>query len=247
MGDKNIRAKRLALVVIAAVLIIAMLLVTNAFATLTSQKVSSDALRTTVVASAEPEASSDSTVYVGDETASEPASVLASSVSEGSDTAAANASTSSTSISSTSATEPSAPATPASSTDTASNATSSEPAVPSTPAKAQITVRIAVNCKNAVAKGYSGSATMLSMQAITLEQGASVYDALRATGLSFRANGGYVTSIEGLAERQYGGGSGWVYYVDDSRPSKGCKDYKLADGDKVAWCYTCDDGDCPTA
>ena len=53
-------------------------------------------------------------------------------------------------------------------------------------------------------------------------EGATVYDALCALGLSVNAHGSsyctYVAAIGGLAEKQYGGTSGWMYSVNGSTP-----------------------------
>jgi len=81
----------------------------------------------------------------------------------------------------------------------------------------------------------SGSAT------VTLNAGASVYDALVATGASVNARGSvygmYVSAINGLAEKEHGANSGWVYSVNGIEPNTACSNYVLADGDSVAWTY----------
>lgn len=88
---------------------------------------------------------------------------------------------------------------------------------------------------DAAGGGVSGSANP------TFEQGVTAYDALCATGLSVNASstqyGIYVSAIGGLAERQYGSGSGWVFEVNDSEPSVACSSYVLSDGDSVNWIY----------
>lgn len=81
-----------------------------------------------------------------------------------------------------------------------------------------------------------------TFQNVTLDQGASVYDALCATGISVDARstqyGMYVSAIGGLAEKQHGSGSGWIYTVNGSSPSQSCDSYVLSDGDAVSWAYT---------
>ena len=75
----------------------------------------------------------------------------------------------------------------------------------------------------------------------TFNEGATVYDALCALGLSVNAHGSsygtYVSAIGGLAEKQYGGTSGWMYSVNGSAPSVSCGKYVLKDGDTVSWHY----------
>ena len=71
---------------------------------------------------------------------------------------------------------------------------------------------------------------------MTLDKGATVYDALAATGVSHSGDS-YITAIGGLSEKQFGGQSGWKYYVNGSAPNKSCVDYTLQDGDRVQWSY----------
>ena len=75
----------------------------------------------------------------------------------------------------------------------------------------------------------------------TFNEGASVYDALCALGLSVNARGSsygtYVAAIGGLAEKQYGGTSGWMYSVNGSTPMTACSNYVLSNGDNVVWYY----------
>ena len=76
---------------------------------------------------------------------------------------------------------------------------------------------------------------------VTLAPGASVYDALLATGAGVNARGSvygtYVAAIDGLAEKDHGGMSGWVYAVNGVEPQTACSNYSLSDGDVVAWLY----------
>ena len=75
----------------------------------------------------------------------------------------------------------------------------------------------------------------------TFNEGATVYDALCALGLSVNAHGSsygtYVSAIGGLAEKQYGGTSGWMYSVNGSTPMTACSNYVLSNGDNVVWYY----------
>lgn len=80
---------------------------------------------------------------------------------------------------------------------------------------------------------------------VTLQKGASVYDALLATGLSVNARstqfGTYIASINGLAEKEHGAMSGWTYYVNGVFANKAASEISLSDGDAVSWVYVSGD------
>lgn len=98
---------------------------------------------------------------------------------------------------------------------------------------AAITVSITVD--GSAAGAGSSSATL------SLDAGATVYDALAASGVGFNSSmtgyGMYVSSIGGLAEKDHGGMSGWVYAVNGVEPSTACSNYVLSDGDSIYWSY----------
>jgi len=75
----------------------------------------------------------------------------------------------------------------------------------------------------------------------TFNEGATVYDALCALGLSVNAHGSsygtYVAAIGGLAEKEHGGTSGWMYSVNGVAPNTACSNYVLSNGDNVVWYY----------
>lgn len=52
----------------------------------------------------------------------------------------------------------------------------------------------------------------------------------------------YIEGIGNLYEFDCGELSGWMYKVNGSFPNYGCSRYKLKNGDKVEWVYTCDLG-----
>lgn len=97
-----------------------------------------------------------------------------------------------------------------------------------------ITVTVSVT-SSAVGNPVSSSGTF------TFNEGATVYDALCALGLSVNAHGSsygtYVSAIGGLAEKQYGGTSGWMYSVNGTTPMTACSNYVLSNGDNVVWYY----------
>ena len=77
--------------------------------------------------------------------------------------------------------------------------------------------------------------------AFTFNEGATVYDALCALGLSVNAHGSsygtYVAAIGGLAEKEHGSTSGWMYSVNGVTPMTACSNYVLSNGDNVVWYY----------
>lgn len=97
-----------------------------------------------------------------------------------------------------------------------------------------VTVTVSVT-SSAVGNPVSSGGTF------TFNEGATVYDALCALGLSVNAHdssyGTYVSAIGGLAEKQYGGTSGWMYSVNGRTPMTACSNYVLSNGDNVVWYY----------
>ena len=104
---------------------------------------------------------------------------------------------------------------------------------------APVTVSVYIDSSRAASNGYPSS---LGGGTVTLNQGASVYDALCATGASVGGSSSYVSSIGGLAEFACGPGSGWLYFVNGSSPGYGCGSYILSGGENITWIYTCDLG-----
>lgn len=97
-----------------------------------------------------------------------------------------------------------------------------------------VTVTVSVT-SSAVGNPVSSGGTF------TFNEGATVYDALCALGLSVNAHGSsygtYVSAIGGLAEKRYGGTSGWMYSVNGTTPMTACSNYVLSNGDNVVWYY----------
>lgn len=120
--------------------------------------------------------------------------------------------------------------------------------------KQKITVTFSVTCKNALAyekttqKGHElhlnlpQSGYIIGQTEITLKNGQTVFDALEAAcdknGVSLRYQSKiYITEIGGLAEKDCGGASGWMYRVNGTNPRKAASKYVLKDGDTVEWYY----------
>lgn len=80
-----------------------------------------------------------------------------------------------------------------------------------------------------------------SSASVSLAAGATVYEALLATGVSVNAQstayGIYVSAIAGLAEKEHGDMSGWVFTVNGNTINTSASDYSLSDGDQVRWSY----------
>lgn len=97
-----------------------------------------------------------------------------------------------------------------------------------------VTVTVSVT-SSTVGNPVSSSGTF------TFNEGATVYDALCALGLSVNAYGTsygtYVAAIGGLAEKEHGAKSGWMYSVNGTAPMTACSNYTLKNGDTVVWYY----------
>ena len=97
-----------------------------------------------------------------------------------------------------------------------------------------VTVTVSVT-SSAVGNPVSSGGTF------TFNEGATAYDALCALGLSVNAHGSsygtYVAAIGGLAEKEHGGTSGWMYSVNGVTPNTACSNYVLKNGDSVVWYY----------
>ena len=97
------------------------------------------------------------------------------------------------------------------------------------------TVTVSITVDGSSAGAGSSSATL------TLPAGATVYDALASCGVSFNAKatgyGMYVNSIAGLAEKEHGGMSGWMYSVNGTVANIACSSYVLAGGESIYWWY----------
>lgn len=78
-------------------------------------------------------------------------------------------------------------------------------------------------------------------RSVSWSQGMTAYDALVASGANVNSRGTmygvYVSAIDGLAEFDHGGQSGWVYSVNGSEPGYTAGKYVLSAGDSVVWTY----------
>ena len=111
---------------------------------------------------------------------------------------------------------------------------SSQPSTDAPPAQNAVNVSVSVD-SSAAGGGVSASG------GFSFAPGATPYDALCALGLSVNARstgyGTYVAAIGGLAEKEHGSQSGWMYSVNGNTPMTACSNYVLSDGDSVVWYY----------
>jgi outer membrane biosynthesis protein TonB len=111
----------------------------------------------------------------------------------------------------------------------------------------KITVSVAADCLTLFASDpemaalVSDKGVILAKKNVTVTKDASVYDVMKASGLSFVGKA-YIESINGLSERDAGSKSGWVYSVNGVFPGKGILKYTVKAGDAVAFRYTLDGG-----
>lgn len=111
---------------------------------------------------------------------------------------------------------------------------SSQPSTDAPPAQNAVNVSVSVD-SSAAGGGVSASGSF------SFAPGATPYDALCALGLPVNARstgyGTYVAAIGGLAEKEHGSQSGWMYSVNGNTPMTACSNYVLSDGDSVVWYY----------
>ena len=194
----------------------------------------------------DPDASNQTTSTATDKDTGNPAADTEASGSAAADSSSATSSSSTTPSGSNAAASGTTSPAPAPS-QTTTPTTPQEPAPPAT-----ITVSFSIDCVNAVNYGnetalsLSSSGYLLSTQ-LTLSPGATVYDALRASGApvsgASSALGFYVSAIYSLTEKACGPTSGWLYLVNGSQPSASSSSYTLSDGDNVQWRYSVTAGD----
>lgn len=118
-----------------------------------------------------------------------------------------------------------------SATGTQSGSSSAQSEQSTQDARVRVTVTIDARADGGLSSSYT----------VSLDSGATAYDALVATGAGVNARstamGVYVAAINGYAEKDQGGESGWKYAVNGSYPNYSAGSYTLADGDAVTWVY----------
>lgn len=72
---------------------------------------------------------------------------------------------------------------------------------------------------------------------VKLDKNATAFDALVKVADYIGDDRGYVTAINGLAQKEHGKNSGWMYSVNGTSPNVTAGNYTLKDGDVVLWHY----------
>ncbi len=88
---------------------------------------------------------------------------------------------------------------------------------------------------------------ILDSYTVTVKNGATAYDALKqacsANSITINAEstsyGVYIAGFNNIDEKDCGGGSGWLYYINGSMPNKTCAKYTVKNGDSIVFSYTC--------
>lgn len=127
------------------------------------------------------------------------------------------------------------------------------------PEQKRLSCTISINCKTILnhmddlaagkRKYVPSNGIILGTSYVEFKKGDSAYDitkkACRAAGIQIEAaytpvyGSYYVEGINHLYEFDCGERSGWLYFVNGSKPSYGSSDYILKDGDSIVWQYTC--------
>ena len=114
--------------------------------------------------------------------------------------------------------------------------------------KTEIAVTFSVECLTAVkaqsdfAKAISDKGIIYPAKKLTLPSGATVEDALKASGVVYQAEYGYVKAIAKFAAGAVGEESSWFYSVNGTYPPEAFNTCRLRDGDTLVWRYSLDAG-----
>jgi outer membrane biosynthesis protein TonB len=117
------------------------------------------------------------------------------------------------------------------------------PAPAPKPVDDTITVAISVDCATLyaddpdLAAQVSSKGVILSKKNVKVKKNATVYDALKASGVSFSGTQ-YISSIGGLSEFDGGPESGWVFLVSGVYSGVGVTKFAVKNGDYVQFRYT---------
>lgn len=108
--------------------------------------------------------------------------------------------------------------------------------------QAQIQVVFSVNCERAAAYGADYPKYLINRTKCHVKKGTTVFDLLSEqcsrNGIAVvHQNKSYIVSIGGLAEKDCGNSSGWMYTVNGKKPMTSASKYVLQDGDVVEWYY----------
>lgn len=87
--------------------------------------------------------------------------------------------------------------------------------------------------------------TTIASQSVFLKAGSTVFDALDAalskSSVSYvEKTAGYIRTINGISELDYGPYSGWLYMVNGKTATVSCRSYNLNSNASIVWFYTDD-------
>jgi hypothetical protein len=87
--------------------------------------------------------------------------------------------------------------------------------------------------------------TTIASQSVSLKAGSTVFDALDAalstSSVSYvEKTAGYIRTIDGISELDYGPYSGWLYMVNGKTATVSCRSYNLNSNASIVWFYTDD-------
>lgn len=117
------------------------------------------------------------------------------------------------------------------------------------------TVTITIRCDTVAQMGdpayVPADGVILPETIYAIAEGDTVFtiltEAAREHGIQLEYSGtarlAYVTGIHYLYEFGFGDLSGWVYRVNGERPSAGCGEYVLSNGDTIEWLYSLELGE----
>ncbi|MCL2437873.1 MAG: DUF4430 domain-containing protein [Coriobacteriia bacterium] len=106
----------------------------------------------------------------------------------------------------------------------------------------EIEARLAHAQNPAALSGIANNGIILARRNVTLQEGATVRQALDATGIRVNARGAYIAGIGGLSEGDIGPRSGWMFSVNGQFPGSSASAQRLNAGDVIAWRYTLNGG-----
>lgn len=87
---------------------------------------------------------------------------------------------------------------------------------------------------------------ILDSYSVTLKNGCTAYDMLKkacddnsvSINMSKTVYGTYIAGFNNIDEKDCGSGSGWLYSVNNSFPSRSCAKYSVKNGDSIVFSYT---------
>lgn len=129
------------------------------------------------------------------------------------------------------------------------------------PDEQMISVSIMIDCKTIfdnlddLESGYKDyvpkDGIILDAISLKVKKGSTVLDVIENVNQKYGLNlktrkssfGTYIYGIGNIEEKICGSSSGWMYCVNGAFLGQSASSYRLKDGDKIKWCFTCKPGD----